>query len=160
MHHVLEREQLLPRSRAEVFAFFSHAENLEAITPSWLRFRIVTPLPIAMQEGTVIDYRLRLLGIPMRWRSRIDVWEPGVRFVDRQLVGPYARWVHFHEFDDVPGGVRMRDRVEYTLPGAPISDLVHPILRLQLDAIFAFRRRTIESAFLSTNRRPLRFRET
>lgn len=158
--HVLEREQFLPRSRAEVFAFFARADNLEAITPSWLRFRIVTPLPVTMQEGTVIDYRLRLLGVPMRWQSRIDVWEPGVRFVDRQLVGPYATWIHLHEFDEVPGGVRIHDRVQYALPGAPLSDLVHPVVRLQLNAIFAFRRRAIENEFLSKNRPAMRFRET
>ena len=90
--HVLERSQRLPGSPDEVFGFFADAHNLEAITPPFLGFRVVTPRPIAMQKGTLIEYRLRLHGLPLRWLTRIDEWEPGARFVDRQQKGPYRLW--------------------------------------------------------------------
>jgi hypothetical protein len=102
--HVLERSQLVPAARAEVFAFFADAFNLEAITPQFLRFRVTTPAPIPMAPGALIDYRLSLYGVGFRWRTRIEVWEPGVRFVDVQLSGPYRLWRHTHTFEDAPGG--------------------------------------------------------
>ena len=102
--HVLEREQLVPRPLDEVFAFFAEARNLERITPPWLRFEVLTPEPIAMTAGTLIDYRLRLRGIPLRWVSRIEEWEHERAFADRQLRGPYRLWHHRHEF------VRLRQR--------------------------------------------------
>ncbi len=100
--HVLTREQTLPGSPDTVFPFFAAARNLEAITPPWLGFRVVTPEPIAMAPGALIDYRLRLHGIPLRWKTRIAEWEPGERFVDEQLRGPYALWHHTHEFAPAP----------------------------------------------------------
>lgn len=146
--HVLEREQLVPRPRAEVFAFFADAHNLERITPATLRFRILTPPPIAMGPGTLIDYRLSLLGVPFRWRTRIDVYRPGERFVDVQLVGPYRRWVHLHTFEDAAGGTLVRDRVEYQLPLGPLGELARALfVRRQLEAIFDHRREAIARRF-------------
>jgi ligand-binding SRPBCC domain-containing protein len=146
--HVLERTQILCRPRPEVFAFFSDAQNLEAITPDFLRFRVVTPPPIPMAEGTLIDYRLSLHGAPLRWRTRIEAWVPGERFVDLQLSGPYRLWRHTHTFEDVPEGTRMADRVEYELPFGPLGDLAHALfVRRQVEAIFDHRRRAIAERF-------------
>ena len=146
--HVLERAQLVPRPRREVFAFFADAHNLERITPSTLRFRILTPDPIALGAGTCIDYRLSLLGVPFRWRTLIEAYEPEVRFVDVQLRGPYRSWRHTHAFEDAPGGTLMRDRVEYELPLGPLGALAHGLLvRRQLRAIFDHRRDAIARLF-------------
>lgn len=143
--HVLQREQVIPRPVEEVFAFFSDAGNLEAITPGSLRFRILTPIPIAMSEGAIIDYRLSLLGIPFRWKTRIESWEPGRRFVDVQLRGPYRLWRHTHEFVPVEGGTLVRDSVSYELPFGPLGRFAHALMvRRQLDAIFDHRQRRIE----------------
>lgn len=127
----------LPRPIGEVFAFFADAGNLEAITPPWLRFRIVTPRPIAMRAGALIDYGLRLHGIPMRWRTEITAWEPPHRFVDEQLRGPYRLWRHEHTFREEDGGTRVRDEVRYRVLGGPLVEpwLVRPDLR----RIFTFR---------------------
>ena len=105
---VLEREQVVPTPIERAFDFYSDAGNLERITPPWLRFRMVTPAPIEMREGALLEYRLVLHGIPVRWRTRIESWEPPVRFVDAQLRGPYALWHHTHEFEpDGSGGTIM-----------------------------------------------------
>lgn len=123
--HVLERTLVVPRPRPEVWAFFADPHNLEAITPDFLRFHVVTPRPIATEPGTLIDYRLTLGGIPFRWRSRIEDVVPGAAFVDVQLAGPYRRWRHLHTFEDAPGGTRVGDRVEYELPFGPVGALAH-----------------------------------
>lgn len=142
--HVLERTQLVPLPRDEVFAFFADAHNLEVITPGFLRFRILTPAPIAMRPGTIIDYRLALFGIPFSWRTRIEELEPQVRFVDLQLRGPYRLWRHEHAFEDVPGGTLVRDRVEYALPFGPLGDLAHALFVAgALRRIFDHRREVI-----------------
>jgi ligand-binding SRPBCC domain-containing protein len=138
--HVLHRTQHLPGTPAEVFGFFADAQNLEAITPPWLGFRIATPAPIAMGVGALIEYRLRLHGIPVRWRTRIEEWEPGVRFVDRQLSGPYALWHHTHEFEPAGDGTLMRDTVRYALPLGPLGELARrAFVRRDLERIFDFR---------------------
>ena len=137
-------EQWLPRPRDEVFAFFADAGNLQAITPPWLHFRIVTPCPVAMRAGTLIEYRLRLFGAPFAWRTQIEVWEPGIRFVDAQLAGPYALWRHEHAFRAEPGGTQMSDTVDYALRFGPAGHLAHALaVRRWLDAIFEHRRRRI-----------------
>lgn len=141
-HHTLRREQRLPASPGEVFPFFADAGNLEAITPPWLSFQIVTPRPIEMGVGTLIEYRLRLRGLPISWLTRIEVWEPGVRFVDQQLRGPYALWHHTHEFaaDAGGGGTIMTDTVRYALPFGPLGNIAHALfVRRDLERIFDFR---------------------
>ena len=139
--HLLERTQRLPGTPEEVFPFFGDAANLEAITPAWLHFRIVTPQPIAMGRGALISYRLRLHGIPIRWRTRIEEWDPGVRFVDQQISGPYAMWHHTHEFTpDGPDHTLMRDVVRYALPFGPLGELSRKLLvERDLARIFDFR---------------------
>ncbi len=138
LHH-LEREQLLPRPLPEVFAFFARAENLERITPPWLRFQLLTPGPIEMRPGTEISYRLRLHGIPLSWTSVIDAWEENERFVDQQLRGPYRFWRHRHEFAAVDGGTRVEDRVEYALPLGRLGELGLPFVARDLRRIFDYR---------------------
>jgi ligand-binding SRPBCC domain-containing protein len=144
--HLLEQAQLVARPREEVFTFFADARNLEAITPPSLRFRILTPTPVLMAPGTLIDYRLSLSGVPFRWRTCIEAFEPGRRFVDVQLRGPYRRWRHVHEFEDAPGGTLVRDRIEYQLPFGPLGELAHVLfVARQLRAIFQHRRGRIEA---------------
>jgi ligand-binding SRPBCC domain-containing protein len=109
----LHVETVVPAPIETAFAFFSNAANLQRLTPPWLDFRILTPLPIVIHEGAIIDYRIGLYGLPMPWRTRIDAWEPGVMFVDRQVAGPYRWWHHTHRFEAVAGGTRVTDDVEY-----------------------------------------------
>jgi ligand-binding SRPBCC domain-containing protein len=140
-YHVLRREQRLPGAPAEVFRFFADAHNLEAITPPWLSFHVVTSAPIEMRLGALIEYRLRLHGLRIAWLTRIEEWTPGVRFVDQQLSGPYALWHHTHEF--APGwsdATVMRDVVRYALPLWPLGEAAHALLvRRDLERIFDYR---------------------
>ncbi len=144
--YVLEQEQIVPRPRHEVFDFFSRAENLEKLTPRFLRFSIKTPLPIEMRPGTLIDYRIALFGIPMRWRTRIDVWEPETRFVDTQLKGPYELWRHEHVFTDAPGGgTLMKDHLSYQVGFGPFGEVARvAFVKRTVETIFAFRRQEVE----------------
>jgi ligand-binding SRPBCC domain-containing protein len=139
--HVLRREQLLPGTPAAVFPFFADARNLEAITPPLLRFRVVTPGPIEMRAGTEIRYGLRLHGVPVRWLTSIEAWEPPHRFVDVQVRGPYALWHHTHEFEPAgEGATLMRDTVRYAIGFGPLGELAaRAFVRRDLAAIFDFR---------------------
>ena len=140
-----ESELWLPRPREEVFAFFSDPRNLDAITPPWVGFRIVTPGPIEMKAGALIDYKLRIRGFPIRWRTKITEWEPPVRFVDEQLRGPYRLWIHEHEFEPREGGTLVRDRVRYAVA---FDFLVHEILvRRDVARIFAYRTEKLRERF-------------
>ena len=138
--HRLEQETVVARPLPEVFAFFARAHNLERITPPWLRFEVRTPEPVRMAPGTLIEYRLRLHGIPLRWLTRIEEWDEDRSFVDRQLRGPYRLWHHTHRFEPVEGGTRMRDVVRYALPFGPLGRFMHGwLVRGDLQAIFDYR---------------------
>ena len=126
--------------RPAVFAFFADAANLEAITPPELHFHISTPLPVTMQKGAIIDYRLRLHGIPFSWRTRIAEWEPPFRFVDEQIRGPYALWEHTHTFTNAPdGGTMVQDTVRYQLPLGSLGALALSQVQRHLNRIFGYR---------------------
>ncbi len=142
----LDVELFLPRPINEVFPFFADAGNLEAITPPFLHFQITTPQPITMARGALIDYRLRLHGIPINWRTRITEWEPPHKFVDMQLKGPYRLWHHTHTFESTPAGTLVRDRVRYgvLLGGIPRALFVKP----QIDTIFRYRQTAISKLIL------------
>lgn len=136
--------QEVPASREAVFAFFSDPSNLQTLTPPWLAFEILTPAPLPVGEGAVYDYRIRLRGLALRWRTLIEVWEPGRRFVDRQILGPYALWHHTHGFEDLPGGgTRLTDRVRWRVGFGLLGRLVAPLVRRDIARIFAYRRQVI-----------------
>jgi ligand-binding SRPBCC domain-containing protein len=140
-----ESELWLPRPRAEVFAFFADAANLDAITPPWVKFQTITPGPIEMRAGTLIDHRLRIRGFPIRWRSKITAWEPPARFVDEQIRGPYRLWIHEHLFEDRDGGTLVVDRVRYAVP---FDLIVHELLvRRDVARIFAWRTECLKRRF-------------
>jgi len=135
------------------FAFFSDASNLERLTPGWVQFSIVTPLPIVMRAGLEIDYRIRLHGVPLTWTSRIDVWEPNHRFVDRQIAGPYLWWHHEHRFEAAGAATRVIDEVEF-LPR--FARLTGPVVRRDVERIFRYRQDALRQIF---DRRPLMERD-
>lgn len=142
-NRILEVETFLPLPVDQVFPFFAEAGNLQRITPPELRFHIETPLPVKMKPGTFLDYRLRLAGVPFRWRSRITVWEPPHRFLDEQLSGPYEEWIHLHTFEETPDGTRVTDRVRYRLPLHPLSLPAAPLVERQLHRIFSYREQAV-----------------
>ncbi len=146
--YVLQEETVIPRPVEEVFEFFSRAENLERLTPSTLSFRILTPLPIEMRQGALIDYQLRLGGFPFRWKTEITIWEPPHRFADNQLKGPYRLWLHEHRFSAHPEGTLMSDTVRYAVPGWIFAPLVHALfVGPRVRAIFAFRKETMKAIY-------------
>ncbi len=137
-------EQWLPAPRDAVFAFFSNAANLEAITPAWLHFKTLTPEPLSIARGTIIDYRLRLHGIPFHWRSEIAVWDPPRQFVDEQQRGPYKRWIHTHTFIAERGGTTVRDTVDYDIP---FAWLARRFVERDIRRIFEYRKRVLLNRF-------------
>ena len=129
----------LPLPVDRVFDFFSAADNLERITPPELNFRIVTPGRIELTAGALIDYRLSLFGLPFVWRTEITTWRPPHEFIDTQLRGPYAQWIHRHTFREEGGETVIEDEVRYRLPVPIIGELARPLVRLQLGRIFRYR---------------------
>ena len=146
MHvHTLDRTQVLDGRPEDVFPFFADARNLEAITPPFLRFSVVTPDPIEMTVGTHVQYRLRFRGVPVSWHTLIQAWDPPHRFVDAQVRGPYALWHHTHTFEALDDGrTRMRDLVRWAVGFGPIGDLaVAAFVRRDVEGIFDFRREVL-----------------
>ena len=143
--HTFEAELWLPEKRDAVFSFFADARNLETITPPWLSFAIVTPEPIAMHSGSRIDYRLRVHGFPVSWRTEISAWEPPFRFVDKQLCGPYRQWIHTHTFEEKDGGTLCRDVVKYVVPGGRLINWL--MVRRDVEKIFSYRRESLLARF-------------
>jgi len=140
-----ESELWLPRPVTEVFPFFADARNLQAITPDWLNFEVLTPGPIEIKAGALIDYKLRVRGLPLRWRTHIKAWEPPHRFVDEQLRGPYRQWIHEHTFVEKDGGTPARDVVRYAVLGGALVDRI--FVRRDVERIFEFRRMKLVERF-------------
>ena len=143
--HEFRAELRLSLPPEEVFPFFADAYNLETITPPWLNFTVLTPRPVEMREGTLIDYQLRLRGLPVCWRTRISAWQPPYRFVDEQLRGPYRQWIHEHTFEPDSGGTLCRDIVKYAVP---FDFILHPLfVRRDVEKIFGFRAEALKNHF-------------
>ena len=147
----LDREIVVPASLADTFEFFSDAANLQRLTPGWLRFSILTPPPIQMRAGLEIAYRISLYGLPMPWRSRIDLWEPRVCFVDRQIVGPYRWWRHEHRFEVAAGGTRVIDHVDYAPRAGWLSAA---FVQRNLQRIFTYRHAVLRRIFSDSSHLP------
>jgi len=145
--HEFTAEQWLPIARDELFPFFADAWNLQELTPPWMNFHIVTPRPITMRVGALIDYRLRVRGFPLRWRSEITAWEPPVRFVDEARQGPFRRWIHEHRFEPRDGGTLAIDRVRYAVPGGALINWL--LVRHDVARIFAYRSAKLRELYLS-----------
>lgn len=142
---LFQAELWLPRPRDEVFDFFSNALNLQALTPPWVNFQVLTPAPIAMRAGTLIDYRIRVRGLPLRWRTEITEWDPPRRFVDVQLRGPYRLWHHTHTFAERDGGTLCLDDVRYRPVGGWLVNRL--FVRRDVEAIFAYRQQQLRERF-------------
>jgi ligand-binding SRPBCC domain-containing protein len=144
----LQRTQTVPASLDEVFGFFRLPENLARVTPAWLNFRILTPSPIEMRVGTLIDYTIGWLGLTMRWTTLITAYDPPHRFVDEQLKGPYSFWHHTHTFFEKDGVTAMTDTVRYALPFGVVGALAHAlVVRRQVEHIFEYRTKIIAQEF-------------
>jgi hypothetical protein len=141
----LETELWLPRPVSEVFPFFADAGNLQELTPPWLNFQILTSRPIQMRVGTLIDYKLYLRGVPVRWQSEITAWDPPTRFIDEQRRGPYQLWVHEHRFREKDGGTVVEDSVRYATLGGALIDWL--LVRHDLKRIFDYRHRRLLNIF-------------
>jgi len=142
---LFDAELWLPRPRDEIFPFFSEARNLEALTPPWLKFEVLTPDPIVMKPGTLIDYRIRIHGIPIRWRTQITEWNPPEYFVDVQLSGPYSLWHHRHTFIERDGGTLCRDDVHYRPRGGALMNWL--FVRRDVERIFQYRQQRLLELF-------------
>ena len=146
-HHV-HASAYVPLPIERVFPFFYDVLNLQRITPPELHFEVLTPLPIGIKKGTSVDYRLRLFHIPFAWRSEITHWEPPLKFVDEQILGPYRRWAHTHTFHAKGEGTVIEDEVIYRLPFRPLGEIAYPLVRVQLKRIFLYRQRMIGQLLL------------
>jgi ligand-binding SRPBCC domain-containing protein len=142
---IFETQQWLPRPMEAVFEFFADAGNLQVLTPPWLNFCILTPQPLSLGVGALIDYRLRVHGIPVSWQTEITCWEPPHRFVDEQKQGPYRLWIHEHRFVSERDGTSIIDHVRYAPPGGWLVDRI--FVRRDIERIFAFRRTKLLELF-------------
>lgn len=140
----------VPQQREAVFPFFSDIRNLDAITPPWLKFMILTP-DVQIRKGALLEYRLRLRGLPIHWQTEITLWDPPVRFVDEQRKGPYKQWIHEHRFLQDAGGTLILDHVEYRIPGGIFEPWVfHLMVAPDLEKVFEYRRTWLKSHFNTT----------
>jgi ligand-binding SRPBCC domain-containing protein len=139
--HVLERSQRVEVPIEQAFDFYGDALNLEPMTPPWLHFEVTTRGQVTFRPGTLLDYKLRLHGVPVRWQTRIETWEPPLRFVDTQVKGPYSLWEHTHLFErDGDSAAIIHDRVRYAIPLGPLGALAHHLfVRRDLERIFDYR---------------------
>jgi len=145
--YVLNVETIIPAPLEKVFPFFSKPENLELLTPNFLKFRIIS-MPSATEKGVQIRYRLRIHHFPVQWLSEISVWEPPRRFVDTQLKGSYKKWIHEHRFEALDGKTRMTDTVHYQLPFGILGRLAHGLfVRRDIEKIFQYRQQVIQQYF-------------
>jgi ligand-binding SRPBCC domain-containing protein len=144
MHHYHD-ELWLPRPVTEIFRFFADAFNLQALTPEWVNFEILTPKPIQLRAGALIDYRLCVHHFPVRWQTEITAWEPPHRFVDEQKRGPYRKWIHEHRFTAHNGGTLCTDHVQYAVLGGALVNRL--FVRRDVERIFAFRRHKLAERF-------------
>jgi len=146
--YTFKQEQFVKSDMETVFEFFSRPENLEKITPPAMSFNIMTPRPIEMKEGSIIDYTVKIVGIPTRWRTIITSYKKNEYFVDEQLKGPYSYWHHKHSFESVEGGINIIDEINYVLPLEAFRSIVHALFILpQLKKIFTFKFQIIEDKF-------------
>jgi ligand-binding SRPBCC domain-containing protein len=144
MEHILTRELTLDLPIEKVFDFFADAGNLERITPPELNFHIVTPQPIKLKKGTLIDYKLKLRGFPVKWQTIISEWNPPFSFTDEALKSPYKQWIHRHTFTKISENETLiKDEVRYRLPFAPFGNLGHWFVRRELNYIFDFRQKKV-----------------
>lgn len=144
----LTRSQIIKKPLREVFDFFKQPENLSEITPKSLGFKILTPLPLKMREGMIIDYTVKPMIVRIHWRTMITTYEPPYKFIDEQMLGPYTFWHHTHIFEEVDGGTKTTDEVKYVLPFGWLGRVVHALfIRKQLNSIFDYRTIVIERYF-------------
>lgn len=148
---VFSSKQFVPLERKNVFPFFSKAENLEILTPPWLNFHIQTKSTPEIEKGTLIDYSLKIHGVPVKWRTSIQEWSPDTSFVDFQLKGPYQKWHHVHTFEDVPGGTLISDEVTFKVPGWVFGKLLLPLVKKDVQTIFSYRQKKIKELYRSGN---------
>jgi len=142
--HVLTRKLTLNLPIERVFGFFADAGNLERITPPELNFKILTAQPIDIRKGALIDYQLKLRGLPLTWKTEISEWNPPYSFIDRAFKSPYKQWIHRHVFtENTGGGTEIEDIVRYRLPLEPFGDVAHWFVRRELDYIFDYRQKVV-----------------
>lgn len=146
--HILIKETIINRPLKEVFDFFSEAENLNKLTPPELYFKIITPSPIIIRQGTIIDYKIKLNGISFHWKTEITVFENQKRFVDTQLKGPYKVWIHEHSFEEREGKTYMKDVVQFLSPGWVLEPIINKLfVEKKVKAIFEYRQKILSELF-------------
>ena len=146
--HILTKTTIINRPLVEVFNFFSNAENLNVITPPDMQFKIISPLPIQIKKGALIDYKIKVNGIPFKWQTEISEWQPNIRFVDQQIKGPYRVWIHEHTFEEVDGQTHMKDYVQFLSPGWFLEPLINKLfVEKKVKAIFEYREKILKDLF-------------
>jgi len=144
--HLLERSQRVEIPLERAFDLYADSRNLEPMTPPWLHFRLTSRGPVRMEAGALLEYSLRLHGVPIRWITRIETWSPPTGFVDTQAKGPYSLWEHTHAFEEADGATLIHDRVRYAIPLGPLGAIAHRLfVRRDLKRIFDYRAQAFAS---------------